>query len=194
MVFESNNFRMTYGSYIAYIHNYRYAKSMAMRILTYGFLALMTGFGLFIFWTGKNHGAISFVASLLPPLFCYTVWLISFQYLLPIWALWSARQRGSYRHDCKIYIDKDHVWTIDPTAELKKPWSSIGSILETTSDIFIYFNKCSAFIIPKSAFSSVLDADNFSQSAKDFLLASKVPQACVVPQPFERLPRPKKLP
>ena len=80
---------------------------------------------------------------------------------------------GNYKSDCRITIDKDHVETSDASSNLRKAWSAIDHVMETRSHILIYFNRCNAFVVPKTAFNTPNDAEAFRETAEGFLKSAK---------------------
>jgi hypothetical protein len=166
---ESNSFRMTCASYLAYIHHYNFAKTWGFRIATFCSLALVIGFSA---WTYLRQN-IEVATAGLAAAAALVLWYICLLFVFPVLGFFSAKKRGTYGRDCKVYIDATHIWTIDAANEIRKPWNSIDNVVEARNHIFVYFDKCNAFIIPKTAFDSLKDADVFFQAAKTLFDSAK---------------------
>lgn len=162
---------MTYGLYLAYNRHYRFAKTAQGWAEV--FWAILIGIGLAVFLSeraGRRGGDI-LVNGIVAPLVFIAVWLLTANFLFPIFALWSARRRGSYTNDAVIYIDPDHVWTTDATTELKMAWQGIECVMASKKYIFIYFNKSAAFCVPRTAFRD--SGDSFFNRANTYFIASR---------------------
>ena len=167
---KTNPFPTTEKTYLAFIHHYRYRKTWGYRATTFGSLGVLLVFLLYFlaeFHTVRAIGAL--IATAILAIYFFVV----LDYLFPIWGFRSARKRGVYAHKSTVHIDQVGISSVSADAELKKPWKSIEAIASTPQHIFIYFNTCAAFLIPRSVFDSTEDSESFLEAAKLFHASSQ---------------------
>ena len=173
MVIDSNTFSVERKDYLAFVHHYRFVKAAKTVWLTIiGYLVVMTGIGFAGFLTSRHHDVTHLAIALIPVLVIYALWLAYCQHFAPAWGFSRQKKNGGFG-ECRIHIDPSHVWTTSDDAELKKPWKSMNEVAETKRHVFLYFNKCNAFVIPKTAFSTPDDAETFARHARQYLADSR---------------------
>ena len=146
---------------------------MGFRVVTIVLALFLLGIAAFNY---ERHGDLrptALVVALAPQIAVFLVWYVIYELALPLWGFWSARRRGCYVHSCSIAIDEGGVRTWDVNNDYKKPWHSLDSVVPTRKHIFIYFNKCGAFIIPRRAFESIGASESFGRAAMNYLNAAK---------------------
>jgi len=176
---QVSGFILNYADYMAYIQDYRWKRSVGFIVVTAVLGLFLAGVAAVTYVSHQDRSVSALLSAVAGPATGFTVWYAFYGYAAPLWSFRSAKGRGCYAHPCTVVIDENEIRTWDRDGNLTKPWHSLDSVVTTRKHIFIYFNKCGAFIIPKRAFDSAADADVFARAAKDYLAAAKVPATSI---------------
>jgi hypothetical protein len=170
---ESNTFRVRLKDYLAWILHYRFVKPTYSRLAMYGLIVVGLVLAGVFFISGLRHDVQTALTRASVVIGVLSAWILLLNLAFPALGYWQLRMNGNYNSDCRIIIDKNHVHTSDTGSDLRKAWVAIDHVMETKSHILIYFNRCNAFVVPKTAFNSLDDAKAFREAADGFLRNAK---------------------
>jgi hypothetical protein len=84
----------------------------------------------------------------------------------------EGRNDGLFGHH-RVEISPEHVTEFNPHGQTSSTWRAVEQVAATEDHAYIYINAMAALIVPRRAFASPAEFDEFVRTARNYHAAAR---------------------